>query len=898
MNRIKKALRNLRGEVYTDTPTLYCYSTDASIYQIIPSAVVCPVDASDVSLCVTAARKLGIPVTARTAGTNLAGSCLGEGIILDLSKNMNNITGIHEKDGEFFVDVQPGVIVDSLQAYLKEKGLFLPSDPSSSEICMIGGNLGTKASGARAVKYGTTDHYVTDVEFVSAEGEIVDTALEKTIPDRISSRLSALKERLLSDGDVITRLESKKGIKTASGYNIRALLDYERISDIIAHLMSGSVGTLGIFTRIRLKVLPIVSGTSISAIYFRNLYDAGDAVQYIKKLDPVKIEMMDSISLAIVGSEHDMDIPANACALFVEFEGDDRRSRIDDLERLINEKYDTYRIFSESDDEKVQERIWAVRKALVPTLTNYDEHIKPDAFIDDVAVAVSDLAPLIGDLHRIFEEYNIISAIYGHAGSGNLHIRPMLNLNDQKNIDLLPELVNRVYETVFKYNGTMTGEHGMGRLRTMFLEKEWGEQIYNYMRQIKEIFDPDDILNPDVMFSDRHITEDIKYPAKYVNKFEERCINCGYCKSVCPISTTLKGESGSRCFLQLVRFRNLDNPTPDESHHAQQMLHTCLGCLRCATRCPSHASVGELLFSQKNPPFYIRRTMRAWAHDSTRFRRYAWFAGRIASSAARIMFDRNLPKPRKKPLAFKDIMQNPDAPNVAVFVGCASMFLDDRVFDSMVRVLTASGFNVFVPEQQCCGLPMIEEGMYDLVKETARANVIAFSDEKYDAIVTACASCTMMLKRFGELLADDELGDAAARVSSITYDIGEFLVRFADDRLFSGKKLDIRAAYHNPCHLDAAGVKGGEILERIVSDSVELVDGCCGGAGVYGFLHSDISDRIFERKLADIRKINPDVVVTTCPSCELQFRRKLAKNKIDCDVRNIVEIVDRYCAQR
>ncbi|RLG22185.1 hypothetical protein DRN77_06455, partial [Methanosarcinales archaeon] len=124
------------------------------------------------------------------------------------------------------------------------------------------------------------------------------------------------------------------------------------------------------------------------------------------------------------------------------------------------------------------------------------------------------------------------------------------------------------------------------------------------------------------------------------------------------------------------------------------------------------------------------------------------------------------------------------------------------------------------------------------------------------------------------------------------------LVRFADDRLFTKKKLDIRAAYHNPCHLDAAGVKGGEILERIVSDSVELADGCCGGAGVYGFLHSDISDRIFERKLADIRKINPDVVVTTCPSCELQFRRKLAKNKIDCDVRNIVEIVDRYCAQR
>ncbi|NIA10588.1 MAG: FAD-binding protein, partial [Nitrospiraceae bacterium] len=256
MDRIKKALRNVRGEVYTDAPTLYCYSTDASIYQIMPSTVVCPIDASDVSLCVTAAKELGIPVTARAAGTNLAGSCLGRGIILDFSRNMDHITGISKKGGEFVVDVQPGVIVDSLQAYLKKKGLVLPSDPSSSEICMIGGNLGTKASGARAVKYGTIDHYVTDVEFVSAEGEIIDTALEKSIPDRISGGLSAMKERLLDDETVIARLESKKGIKTASGYNIRAMLDYERIGAMIAHLMSGSVGTLGIFTRIRLKVLP------------------------------------------------------------------------------------------------------------------------------------------------------------------------------------------------------------------------------------------------------------------------------------------------------------------------------------------------------------------------------------------------------------------------------------------------------------------------------------------------------------------------------------------------------------------------------------------------------------------------------------------------------------------
>ncbi|MEA1865528.1 MAG: FAD-binding and (Fe-S)-binding domain-containing protein [Euryarchaeota archaeon] len=908
MNRIEKALRNVRGEVYTDTPTLYCYSTDASIYRIVPSAVVCPLDAHDVKIAVNAAGVLGIPVTARAAGTNLAGSSLGTGIILDLSKNMNKILGIVQEgagDQEFFVDVEPGVVFNDIQAYLGERGLFLPPDPSSSEICMIGGNLGTKASGARSVKYGTIDDYVAGVEFVTADGEIIDTTLAKTIPDRISNGLLGIKERVLTDSDTIARLESKRGVKTASGYNIRALFDYEEIGDVITHLMSGSVGTLGIFTKIRLKVLSITSGRSISAIYFKNLYDAGDAVQHIRELGPVKIEMMDSTSLAIVGTEYpDMGVPEDASALFVEFEGDRLESKIRDLEELIGARYDIYgEVASESADLDAQERVWAVRKALVPILTNYDSDTKPDAFIDDVAVAVSDLAPLIGDLHEIFDEYGIVSAIYGHAGSGNLHIRPMLNLNDPKNIDLLPELVNRVYDVVFKYNGTMTGEHGMGRLRTMFLEKEWGERIYGYMRQIKELFDPECVLNPDVMFSDRKITDDIKYPTEYINQFEKPCVNCGYCKSVCPISITMGGETGSRSFLQLARFRKLENPTAAESRRAGELLEMCLGCLRCATRCPSHASVGEMLFSQKTPPVYIRKAMGMWASDFNRFGRYSRFFGRITRPAAGAVLRRDIPKMRKKLPVFEDYVQNPDAMNVAVFMGCASAILDDGVLDSMIRVLKKSGFNVTVLEHNCCGLPMIAEGLYDLAKDTARKVVTTFAsestsaDRRYDAIVTACASCTMMLKRFGGLLAEEdcEVRDAAARVSSITYDIGEFLAKFVDEEVFSKEKLDIRAVYHNPCHLAAAGVKDSSlVLGLIVSEFAELSDGCCGGAGAYSFLHSGSSDMIFDRKIEEIRRIDPDVVITTCPSCELQFRHGLARNDLRCDVMNIVEVVDRY----
>jgi len=858
MNPIKKALQKVKGEVYTDRPTLYCYSTDASIYQIQPAAVVCPTKASDVSECITAAKRLRMPVTARAAGTNLAGSCLGRGIILDVSKNMDRIIGVREDDrGQFFVDVEPGVIINDLQAYLKTKGLFLPHDPSSSEICMIGGNLGTKASGARAVKYGTIDDYIESVEFVTAEGEIIDTASEDTIPDRIRTGISELLERLLADAATIARLESKRAVKTASGYNMRALLDHDRIGCMIAHLMSGSVGTLGIFTRIRLKVLPIVSGTAISAIYFKSLSDAGDAVQHIRKLGPVKIEMMDATSLGIVRGEYpDLEILEDASALFVEFEGDSRKSKIRDLEWMIHERYDVHWIFSESDDQELQEGIWAVRKALVPILTNYDEKIKPDAFIDDVAVAIPDLAPLIGDLHEIFDRYHLTAAIYGHAGSGNLHIRPMLNLNDPANIKLLPELADRIFDLRLSPSNSTKSALASSR-------------IY------------------------------IKYPIKYINKFEARCINCGYCKSVCPIATTKKGETGSRSFLQLARFRNFEDPAPGESRRAEKMLRTCLGCLRCRTRCPSHASIGELLFSQKSPPIYTKKAMSMWASDYDRFEKYARFFGRLMSPAVGAALGRDLPKVRRSPRAFVDRAQKQKSGamtsvmTVAVFGGCASAILDDNVFESMVRVLEESGFDVVIPDQCCCGLPMIGEGLYDLARDAARKNVAAFSDARYDAIVTACASCTMMLKQFGNLLGDD----SAKKVSSITYDIGEFLEKFTDDRAFSKEKLEMRVAYHHPCHLAAAGVADADscaILKRIVTDFVELPDGCCGGAGAYGILHSDLSERIFDRKAEAILEIDPDTIVTTCPSCELQFRHNLAKRGITCEVRNIVEVVDRY----
>lgn len=996
----KKLAAAIKGEVYADLPTRYCYSTDASIYQVMPQIVVCPKDRDDVVACVKVAAEMGVPITARTAGTNLAGSCIGTGIIIDFSKYMNRILGMVEKKGRYFVDVEPGVINNTLQAYLKKHGLFLPPDPSSSEICMIGGNVGTKASGARSVQHGTMDDYLVGLEFVTAHGTVIDTLNPDTIPTHIASGLKEVRDAIFSDPETLERLRSKKDIKVASGYNLFAFLKYnisdgedigndveniikdgnnigkhgedigngnindnvsdngndddkDGISNIITHLMPASVGTLGLFTRLRIEAVPIVKGTSISLVYFRDVREAGDAVQFIKKLGAVKIELMDSVSVGIVkGKYPQYDIPEGVSALFVEFDGEDRRIKISQMEELVSEKgYDISRIDSEADDIEHMENLWAVRKALVPLLTHYAQDVKPDAFIDDVSVSVSHLADLINDLHVVFDKYGIVSAIYGHAGSGNLHIRPMLNLNEPHNLELFPKLADDVYAVVFKYNGAMTGEHGMGRLRTMYLKQEWGERIYGHMARIKQIFDPLDLLNPDVMFSDQKITDNVKYPTVYTSGFEKPCINCGYCKSVCPISRTKKGERGARSFLQLMRLRESapekisDMPIPGHSanstHPGQLMeedlndiereLSLCLGCLNCATRCPSHASVGDFVLSGRSGRAgeATEKMMKLWAGNYERFQILANIFGIIEplvdNSISRRginivsrMFGhtpfkngRRIPKFRKRPVSAHKQLHVEGGMSVALFAGCASRIIDDGTFEASLRVLNRSGFNVSVPQQQCCGLPMKDVGMMELAQKTVAANLDAFSDESIDAIVSICASCTMELKKLPEMFKDCDdarLRDKAKAVADKTHDIGEFLLTHLDVSVFDGtgdentgkpdklKKLDLKATYHEPCHLKHVGIikEPRALIRKMVAEYEEMADGCCGGAGQYGFMHPVESDNIFGLKLESLKQIAPDVIVTTCPSCQEQLKWEVKKNGLECRVVNIVELMDMY----
>jgi FAD/FMN-containing dehydrogenase len=513
-NSIQKLAQLLGGDLITEQKELDRFGTDMSIYRIPPLAVVVPRDVDDIVATVRFAQEEGIPVTPRGGGSGTAGSALGRGIILSLARKgpMNRIGEFEEVDGGPQVMVEPAVRHDDLQAFLRERGLYLPADPTSGGISVLGGNVATKASGPHALKHGSIDRYLHHVQFVTVEGEVVDTADEGTIPTRIREEVLALRDDVLADDQTAQRLAERQDMKLASGYNLFTFLRHGSIGEFVAQLMVGSVGTLGVVTRATLRAEPYVEGHATMLLSFRNLHEAGDAVQHIKSLGVAAIEIMNHRSIAVVGERNpDLEVPSGeANMLLVEFEGPERFDQIAQIERFVqNQGYDLAGPPSVAEDEKEQARLWKVRKSLFPTLRNYRSNLRALSLVNDVGVGVEHLADLIIDLEALFDRYGLVAAIYGHAGSGNLHLRPLFDIEAENLPELLMSVADDVYDAVLGYDGTITAEHGMGRLRTPFLEREWGETIVGYMRRVKDAFDPEDLFNPDVIFSTRSLIDDL-----------------------------------------------------------------------------------------------------------------------------------------------------------------------------------------------------------------------------------------------------------------------------------------------------------------------------------------------------------------------------------------------------
>ena len=505
----------VRGQIMTDQESLRHYSFDQSIYQIEPRVVVLPDDVEDVQRLVTFAAREGLPITARGGGSGTAGSSLGSGIVMALPEHgcWNRISDFASSADRARVRAGAGVYHNQLQDYLRQRGFFLPADVTSAEISRIGGNIATKASGPHALRYGSIDRFLEQVTFITDRGEVVDTGNEATIPERFRTRLAGLRQRLHADRAAMAVLEARRQLKTASGYNLFAFLDDPSSGKLIARLLAGSVGTLGLVTEATLWAELYERQKVAVQLYFADLAEAARAVCALRELPVVAIELISRETMRILRSRSQLpeSLTVDANLVLVELSGPAAATELEKVEKLL--RVESIRLLAApvvARDAEEIERLWAVRKQILWLIRNPQPGFQALSVVNDVGVPPEHLAGFISEVEQVFARQRLTSLIYGHAGSGNLHLRPLFDLTLPGLPARIQRLADEIYEVVLRYGGTISGEHGMGRLRAPYLKREWGAALYGYMCEVKEIFDPGELFNPGVVFSDKPITDHLR----------------------------------------------------------------------------------------------------------------------------------------------------------------------------------------------------------------------------------------------------------------------------------------------------------------------------------------------------------------------------------------------------
>jgi FAD/FMN-containing dehydrogenase/Fe-S oxidoreductase len=898
--RSELALRLRPHQVLADFPTLTAYAIDAGIHKVTPMAVVLIESAEDLETTLAFGREHRIPLTARSGGTNLTGNAIGPGIILEFSK-LHRILELNTQDR--WVRVQPGIPYAELNRALARHGLIFAPDPSSGEMCKIGGMIGTNAAGPHTLKYGAVKDNLLELTLLTASGRRLTAktcALDEPGLEAIRQHHDWVDPliRLIRKNTPLLKQKKPRVSKNSSGYNLFALAEgLEHGVLDLPRLFVGSEGTLGLTIEAVLKLLTKPSRTATALIHLERYAEVGRAVNALLPLRPGALELVDHNTLDLIGRDR-FGIPKAAQAVLL-LELDEEP--IEDGMRKAAEICRGFRLAKPIEaayDSDHQKALWRVRQAIYPTLYQYDSvgggKKRPVNFADDVVVRVERLPELIEYLDGLFVRLGVPVAIYGHVGDGNAHINPLLDVNAPEDFERMVRIAREVHETVIeRFEGSICGEHGDGRVRGEFVRAMVGDELYRLFREVKRLLDPDGLLNPGVKLTEAPFTQDLDLP-----RLAKPCATCGKCNTVCPVYDVRRDESNAaRGWFHILT-------DPDYSYDtAGRVVEACLNCKSCREVCPAGLDVSSLVLERRaerpNPlAGWIFRLQAKPALFEPLIRTAGWtqplwdrpiprrilalltrpILKRLAPTA-RLPADLTLPRLASRTLRQRYRRLTEEAGHtgrIAYFHGCAADYFMDGVGDAVIRLLERHGVRVVLPRQRCSGTPIETYGHRDLARAHARFNLESLG--RYDKVVTGCASCTLMLKDYPRLLSERERSDAAALADRVVH-ITQFLVndlKLAPPPLRNDKTV----TYHSSCHLRAAGVtmEPRRLLRQFSNGRfVEMpeADRCAGGAGTYLVKDWELSREIFERKRHSVLESGAQVVTTSCPACMIQLRNGL-----------------------
>ena len=951
---LEKLHQSLSGALIFDHLHKSIYATDASVYRKIPLAVAFPKDEQDIKILIEFATQHNITLIPRTAGTSLAGQCVGDGIVVDVSKYFTSIIEFNESAKT--ITVQPGIVRDELNVFLKPYGLFFGPNTSTSNRCMMGGMVGNNSSGSTSIKYGVTRDKVLQIDAILSDGSTA------TFQEISSNEFLQKKEENSLEGSIYTSIFSELSSETNqqeikeqfpkasihrrnTGYAVDELLtsdlfggDQSTIN--VAKFLCGSEGTLAFSTAITLQLDPLPPSKSIMITsHFTSINESLIATVTAMKHNLYNCELMDKTILDCTKSNREQaqnrfflqGDPAAVLMLEV------AANTLEEAEILANNLiadleanqfgYHHPKVYG-----KDIAKVHYLRKAGLGLLGNMVGDQKAVACIEDTAVALEDLPSYIEEFTKIMDKYQQEAVYYAHAGAGELHLRPILNLKKKEDVVLFRKITTETAELVKKYKGSFSGEHGDGIVRAEFIPLMIGEQNYQLLRRIKKTFDPNNIFNEGKITDAFSMDENLRYEIDRIEptietiqdfsdsegilKLAEKCNGSGDCRkpvsaggTMCPSYRATKNEKDTtRARANMLRevLTNNDAKNKFDSKELKEVFDLCLSCKACASECPSNVDIAtlkaEFLYQyQETNGYSFRNKLFA---NNVQYNKLGSIIPALtnavlntpfAKAAMGIAQKRSVPKLAPKTLK-KWIKKQPTTSHQKVvyfFCDEFTNFYDVEIGKDAFHLLDRLGYQLRLIDHEESGRSFISKGFLKEAKAVCNTNVAIFKTliTAETPLIGIEPSAILTFRDEYIRLADDAV--SAEKIAQNTFTFEEFLAKEVekgniDSESFTseGKTLKI----HGHCHQKAlSGTHASfQILNIPKNYAVTIMNtGCCGMAGSFGYEkeHYAISMQVGEDTLfPKIRNTPKETeIVAAGTSCRHQIfdgTQRIAKHPI------------------
>ena len=928
----------VRGIVQVDIYNRVAFSTDASIYRILPQCVVAPKDTADIVAVVKYAADNQIPIAPRGAGSGLAGEALTSGIVLDVRRFMDSI--LETADDGSWVRVQPGVVLDTLNQHLSKYGRKIGPDPSSGNRAVIGGVVANNATGAHSLQYGYMADFVQLIRVVLADGTCAEFADSTGSQSQgCAGRYACDCLELLGDKQELIQNAQPATQRNRCGYTIQDIIHGTNVN--LAKLMAGSEGTLAVFSEITLRTVPVPKAKGLVQFEFDDFEKMARAVGVTIDCGAAACELMDGTLIEMareVFPKYHRILPSECAAtLLVEHVGDDTPSVRDQISKTIEAVGPLATGHLEVLGEDEQALLWKARKDAVPLLNRQKGPTHPIAFIEDVSVDYRRLDEYIAGLQKIGKQYDIPMAFYGHAGGGELHVRPFLDLSQPEEIQRMQQIAADVFSLAWSLGGSVSGEHADGLLRAAFIADQYGKEYYQILKKIKHIFDPAGILNPgkiinedpDIMVKNLRAVElkaadgfqtELCFAPDAFRYEVEQCNGCGVCLAqaagsrMCPIFRGLNEElTSSRAKADLLA-NWMAGRLPDSLSAAKQLkdiLGLCVNCKMCSIECPAGVDVSKLIIevrTQLARQTGFTATELALSHNrwmSTLASAFSplsnWVMALVITRwvlEKTLGFDRTRRFPHFDRGSFihkarKMLKKSPSpvAPidKVVYFVDSYANWNDHELGFAVLTVLKKLNTEVVIPKQRPVPLPAFVYGNLKTARRDIEYNLKQLTPFVQQGYKILCSepSAALCLKDEISLITHDE---RVRLIAENTYELMDYLNTLIEQypellpgecKTLPGRYAEKKIAYHAPCHLKAQRLSGAsiELLEKCGLDVIDIDGGCCGLAGTAGMQkkHRDMSGSIGKLLADKIDDCNPDIILTECAACKMQIEHLTEK---------------------